>query len=77
VERLRKRSRNADEVSDARLEDLKQLNAVYHPPGPDESDVLPVRTSGPVATTLEVILLRLARQHALETDKDISMSSLG
>ena len=77
VERLRKRSRNADEVSDARLEDLKQLNAVYHPPGPDESDVLPVKTSGPVATTLEVILLRLARQHALETDKDISMSSLG
>ncbi len=62
--RLRTRDEHATEISDARLEDLKKLNATYEPPEEFASELISIRTTGSPAETTRDVLVHLAEKRA-------------
>ena len=58
--RLQSREKNATEISDARLEDLKKLAAAYEPPLELSPNLIRASASVMVADTVKTVLLQLA-----------------
>jgi hypothetical protein len=62
--RLKARDQSADEISDARLEDLENLTAAYERPSELAPDLIKISTSKAVSDAAKAILLRLAEKSA-------------
>jgi len=60
--RLRARDDGAGEISDARLEDLESLNAVYEPPSELAPHLIKVPASSAVSETAKSVLMQLAER---------------
>lgn len=62
--RLKSRDQIAGEISDARLEDLEKLNALYEPPSEFARDLTVVSANNSVSDTVKSVLLQLtAKEH--------------
>ena len=62
--RLKARGRTAEEISDARLEDLEKLSAAYEPPLELAPDLIKISTSLAISDALKAALLHLAEKQA-------------
>jgi uncharacterized protein len=62
--RLKKRGRTAEEISDARLEDLEKLSAAYEPPLELVPDLIAISTSAAISDALKTVLLHLAEKQS-------------
>ena len=64
AKRLQSREKSANEISDARLEDLETLRAASEPTSELAPDLVKVSTSGPVSEAIRVCLSLLAGRRA-------------
>ena len=62
--RLKARGRTAEEISDARLEDLEKLSAAYEPPLELAPDLIKISTSAAISDALKAVLLHLAEKQS-------------
>ena len=62
--RLKARGRTAEEISDARLEDLEKLSAAYEPPLELAPDLIKISTSPAISDALKAVLLHLAEKQS-------------
>ena len=60
--RLKARASAAEEISDARLEDLEKLNAAYEPPLELGPDLIQISTSASIPDSVETVLLQLVEK---------------
>jgi aminoglycoside phosphotransferase family enzyme/predicted kinase len=68
--RLKARADTASEVSDARLEDFENLNALYVPPSELAPDLIKVSATGAVSDAARAALLRLAGKQSVRLCND-------
>ena len=60
--RLKAREQSMGEISDARVEDLKKLNAAYESPSELSPDLIKVSANDSVSDTVKAVLLRLSEK---------------